>query len=164
MKPKQAIVIVGSMIILMMLASMLLPTNIAITRGIDIPAPPATVADYISDFSKWDLWYPPLNEGKARAELIREDKMKITGKDGKTLLLTREIAGEGRVVIGIESSGSDVTYDFILFPDDGNTRLVLNTLTELGKWPWQRAKGLFLEKVTGPQLEAMLQDLRAVGN
>lgn len=164
MKPKQTITIVGSMIILMMLAALFLPTNIMVTRGIDIAAPPASVADYISDFSKWDLWYPPLNEGKARAKLIGEDKMKITGNDGKTLLLTREIAGEGRVVIGIESSGSDVIYDFVLIPDGGNTRLVLNTLTELGKWPWQSAKGLFLEKVTGPQLEAMLQDLREVGN
>jgi hypothetical protein len=53
------------------------------------------------------------------------------------------------------------TYQFILLPNaEGQTRLVWNVNTELGWYPWRKLGGIFLDKVTGPQYEAALQNLK----
>ena len=60
-----------------------------------------------------------------------------------------------------EEKRNTKTYQFVLLPDaEGQTRLVWNVNTELGWYPWKRLGGIFLDKVSGPQYEAILQNLK----
>ena len=60
-----------------------------------------------------------------------------------------------------EEDGSTKKYEFILLHNGaGQTQLTWNVNIELGWYPWKKFGGIFLDKVTGPQYEAALQNLK----
>ena len=56
---------------------------------------------------------------------------------------------------------NNVTYQFILSPrKGGQTQLTWNVNTKFPWYPWKKIKGIFLDKVTGPEYQEILQNLK----
>ena len=70
----------------------------------------------------------------------------------------------GRENIDILLLGKDknnITWQFILSSNGpGQTHLTWNVNTTLPWYPWKKIAGIFLDKITGPQYQEVLQNLK----
>lgn len=163
---KKLIVIVGSLVLLLMAASLLLPSMVTVSRSENIAANNEKISMLLGNFSQWNSWYPPLSGHRLTLQDFSNDSSEVTlvHPDGRRLQMIRTTSDTNRVVIQFDA-GSDtkLTYDFLwrTIPP-GKIQLILSIHTQLGWYPWERAKGLFVEKIMGPQTDEMIRQIKAV--
>jgi len=161
--------IVSIIIILIIIfsASLLLPSKITISKGILINAPQTAINKEIQDFGNWKNWYPAFqNENVSVVKKSSKEGIinSVSLKDNKEKRLDLDLieSKSDTTVIAVESASSTkVNYQFILSANsNGQMLLIWNVNTFMGGYPWQRIKGIFLDKISGPQYEAALVNLK----
>ncbi|MDP4285129.1 MAG: hypothetical protein Q8891_11945 [Bacteroidota bacterium] len=121
----------------------------------------------IRDFNNWKNWYPAFqNENvgvihnPAKPGIINSVSLKY--ENGKQINLNLIESKTDTLVVAVESlSSTKVNYQFILtdFPN-GQTQLIWKVNASLGWYPWSKLKGIFLDKISGPQYEEALKNLK----
>lgn len=156
-----------SILLIISLAAMLLPSKVTVTKSVLINAPKDSVKAQIDDFKNWEKWYPVMQD---KSVLIVEDDKKDKGH--QTILLRdssgREIVmkmnkmnGDSLTVAFETISSSKINYEFLLIPhQSGGTQVTLNVNTQFKWYPWQKLKGIMMDKITGPQYELTLDNLK----
>jgi len=148
------------------LITVFLPSKITVSRWTLINANEKSVASQITSFKNWKNWYPAFRNNDISvyiSQLSPTPLVTLTNKkNGKNLSMSLLESSPENIKISVsEETGNKKTYQFILLPNvEGQTRLVWNVNTELGGYPWKKLGGIFLDKVSGPQYEAILQDLK----
>jgi hypothetical protein len=146
---------------------LLLPSKVTVAKSVEINASSVEVRKQISDFRQWKNWYPAFKEkdstGKQQA-VSKNNLGAATFTDIKgnriTLMLTDTTQTEIRIDLA-SSSSVKVDYLFILKPKtEHQTELIWNVNTYLGWSPWKRIEGIFLDKFSGAQYVAALNDLK----
>jgi hypothetical protein len=149
------------------LITVFLPSTVTVSKTVLIKANENEVAMQIEGFKNWKNWYPAfqnkniiVNESQKNdtsfATLTNENRKKIS-----LVLLKPGIPGIINILLS-EENKNNVTYQFILLPHGaGQTQLTWNVNTTLDWYPWKKLAGIFLDKITGPQYEEALQNLKA---
>ena len=156
---------IGFLFILGMLSvlSLLLPSKVSVTKSVGINAPIAEVYKYVNDFQKWPEWFLPMEEDSSVQITYGSDNSSVTLKDAKGIELVFEKLPSTADTINIalnSKSSSDVFYQFMLISQNAeNTQIVLNVNTYFKWYPWERIKGMFLDKMTGPMYQKSLLQL-----
>ena len=153
--------------IIIFLLSLLLPSKVTVTKSILVSAPLAKVSADIQNLDSWKHWYPAF-ENKQVNLVNNPSKTGIISSvsfdngNGKQLKLDLLESKQDTINIIIENqSSTKVGYQFILIPHTGGqTQIAWNVNTTLGWFPWEKAKGIFLDKMSGPQYEAALVNLK----
>jgi hypothetical protein len=153
--------------IIIFLLSLLLPSNVTITKSVDINASAAKVKDQIVDFEEWKNWYPAFKD--KNISLIKNPathhhlpSVTLEDKKGKSITLDIIDTSKQTIIINLQSSSStEVNYQFILIPKINNqTQLTWNVNIKLGWLPWKKMEGILLDKFSGSQYENALNELK----
>lgn len=148
------------------LITIFLPSKITITRWTVINANEKSVASQINSFKNWKNWYPAFQNNGIKiniSQLSLTPFVTLTNnKNGKNVSLSiLESLPENIKINVLEETGNTKTYEFVLLPNSiGQTQLTWNINIELGSYPWKKFGGIFLDKISGPQYEAVLQNLK----
>lgn len=159
---KKFIILLAGLLVLVLLFALLLPSKISIVKTTEINATKVEIISEINDFKNWPHWFPVLKGGLAAIEVLSPEKAVITRKDGgkMDLLMIARSPDSVRVQISARRS-SVVEFNFIVQPESsGLIRLNLIANTTFQWYPWEKAKGLFIDKISGPQYEEALDNLR----
>lgn len=158
---------VAVILILMLFAAFLLPSKVTISKSALISAPLSRVESELVDFDRWKNWFPPL-QGENVTMLSKPAKtgavksVSLTDGQGKKLDLDLLEFKQDTILVMLTSmSATKVNYQFILTNhNNAQTQLTWNVNTELGWYPWDKIRGIFLDKISGPQYEAALAHLK----
>lgn len=161
---KLIFVAIGFLLILTMLSllSLLLPSKISVTKSVGINAPISEVNTYVKDFKKWPEWFLPMEDSSLQITYDHNDSSVIL-KDtkGKEIIFEKLPSSTDTLNFALKSkSSADVFYQFILIPQNTeNTQIVFNINTYFKWYPWEKIKGMFLDKMTGPMYQKSLFQL-----
>ncbi|MEO8960448.1 MAG: hypothetical protein ABI325_01115 [Ginsengibacter sp.] len=149
------------------LVSLLLPSNVTITKSVLINAPIEKVKNQITHFDQWKNWYPAFKDDKITVMYDTIDSNSVTLKkdDGKSIHLIISQLKPDVINVDVQSSlsSASVNYEFILSQKANNEiQLTWYVNTQLGWYPWHRISGILLDKVSGGQYESALADLKNV--
>lgn len=159
---KRFIILMSALLIIMLLGASLLPSKISVAKTIEIHSSKEKVIAQVNDFNNWQNWFPVLKESLGTIEIISPEKAVITRKDGSkmNLLMMSKTPDSVKVQVSAKK-GSLVTFDFIaIAQSSGLTRLDLVANTHFKWYPWDRAKGIFIDKIAGPQYEEALNNIK----
>jgi hypothetical protein len=158
---------VGVLVILTLLglASLLLPSKITVAKSVLINAPKEVIRNELSDFNNWKEWYPAMQDSLAKISIQLDEQnssVLIIDKSGKKLQLIHEPSiGDTILVKIITSSQSTSDYQFLLMPHGPySTQVTLNVNTYFRGYPWEKIKGVFLDKISGQYYETVLEQLK----
>lgn len=148
------------------LITVFLPSKITVSKTVLIKANENEVSRYIANFKNWKNWYPAFQNKNITVNTFQEKDTSfaaITDEKQRKLLMVLLKSAPGNITILLsEENKNKVTYQFILSPHGtGQTQLTWNANTTLDWYPWKKIAGIFLDKITGPQYEEALQNLKA---
>lgn len=153
--------------IVIFLVSLLLPSKVTVTKSVEINATQEKVRDQVINFGNWKNWYPAFTDENIK--VIKNppsqnilNSVTLNDKQGKDITLDMVDSSRNIITINLQSSSSaKVYYQFFLIPKINNqTQLTWNINTDMGWYPWSKIRGIFLDKVSGPQYQAALDNLR----
>lgn len=147
------------------LITIFLPSKIRVSKWISINANEKAVAMQINDFNNWKNWYPAFQNKNVSINILQQNNTSVatlTNEKGKQLsLILLKSSPEDINILLSEEKENTKTYQFTLMPNSkGQTQITWNVNIELGWYPWKKFGGIFLDKVSGPQYEAILQNLK----
>jgi predicted PurR-regulated permease PerM len=166
---RYAIVFIFSIVIIILiaLAGLLLPSKVTITKSVLINAPSQKIKKQVNDFSNWKNWYPAFQDSTIIVTnniLKRNTLQSVSLKDnnGKQIDLDLVVSSDDTIEVAVGSpSSTKVFYQFLLIPHlSGKTQFTLNVNTYFKWYPWEKIKGIFLDKISGPQYESALNKLK----
>jgi hypothetical protein len=158
--------------IVIFLFSLLLPSKVTVSKSVLINSSKTQVHQQVGDFQNWKNWYPAFQSENINV-IINPPKpgiiKSVSLNDAKGKKLQFDLIKSRPDTLDIKLRNQSLTkieYQFILSShSDGQTQLTWNVNTTMKWYPWEKAKGIFLDKVSGPQYEAALLNLkRAVEN
>ncbi len=159
---KRFIVLVGILLLFLMGIAMLLPSKISVAKTIIINSPKNNIAIQVNDFKNWEHWFPVVKSKMATLKIQDGQTAIISRNSGKDMLVRFVSQNPDSVAFHISiPSGLSVNYTMTLqeLPDH-ETRVNMIVNTNLRWYPWERAKGVFMDKITGPQYEEALKNLK----
>ncbi|MEO5948528.1 MAG: SRPBCC family protein [Chitinophagaceae bacterium] len=139
--------------------SLFFPSNIRISKAIDINASKDTVLLQISNVENWKHWFPDADS----AELIVEDgKMKGISTINRQQLIIHEITDSTvRAVTKTPSlKDGESGWNFIRNYEPNTITVQWYMDFHLHWYPWEKFSSLLLEKRYGPLMEIGLGNLK----
>lgn len=160
---KLAVISVVGLFLLVTAFSLLLPSNVIISRAIDINAPIDSVYANVNDLSRWPAWMDnfdtstmslsPVHQGKGA--YIKMDKVKVLigNTENKKITATWQ-SGENRPLPG----------EFNFFANDSSGHLTVQwQFNQAVKWyPWEKFASIVSDKALGPYMEKSLDNLKLI--
>ena len=161
------LIFILAIFIIIFLISFLLPSKVTVAKSVEINASQESVREQIVDFKNWENWYPAFKD--ENITIIKNSSGKdnlasvtLKDKNGKMINLNLIDSTQNTIDIQIQSlSSTKVNYQFILTPKTNNQiQLTWNVNINLGWLPWKKIEGILMDKFSGPQYEAALDNLR----
>ena len=147
------------------LIAVFLPSSVFVSKTVIINANEDKVAVQVDDFKNWKNWYPVFqNKNSTVIVTQKNDTSYATFTNEKqiklSMVLFKSEPGNIHVLLS-EENKNRVTYQFILSPNGaGKTQITWLVNTTLNWYPWEKLAGIFLDKITGPQYDEALQNLK----
>ena len=147
------------------LITVFLPSHIIVSKWVTVNANENAVAVQVNNFNNWKNWYPAFQNKEVTVNISEQDNKAVatlTNKNQKKVILSLLKSSPENISVYVsEENGNSKTYQFVLSPNGaGQTQITWNVNMQLGWYPWRKFAGIFLDKVTGPQYEAALQNLK----
>jgi Polyketide cyclase / dehydrase and lipid transport. len=147
------------------LATIFLPSHIIVSKTVVMNVNEEKVAEQIQNFQNWKNWYPLFQDANINVSITRNMDTSfatLTNQNQKRLrLILLKSAKDFFTIFLNEKSKNNETYYFILKANGtGETQLTWNINMELGWYPWKKFAGILMDKIKGPQYEAILQNLK----
>lgn len=167
---KKAVIAVASLLLIMVLASFLLPQQQHVERSIDVSAPASKIFPYLINpklFNEWSPW----------AGIDPNMKTEYSGpKAGKGASMSwqssNQSVGSGRWTVSnfVDNKSVNIALDFgdqgtgtstfLLKPNGDKTTITWGFDTDVGMNPVMRWMGLLMDKLVGPAYEEGLSKLK----
>ena len=157
---KLLIISVAIFFLLITAISLLFPSDIRISKAINMAASPDSVINHISDPAKWRNWYPGLDSARFFYEsgvvrgFINNDSSRqfINIMEKKKDEVIAEIrSGEKKIISG---------WKTISYTHTDSTTLQWYMDFHLRWYPWEKFGSLLFEKSYGPGMEQGLDNIK----
>lgn len=149
------------------LLSLLLPSKVTVTKSVWMEAPANDIHLQISNLANWKNWYPPMQGDNVSIRMDSSGNNMVHSvflKDekGREVLLHLIKATPDTIVVRAEKhTSTKIVYQFVLHPQKKEKiQLTLNVNAHFQWYPWEKIKGIFFDKLSGPQYESVLQSLK----
>lgn len=155
---KRAAILALLLLLIFFLISLLLPRDVSVIRSVEFSGTASCPENMIRDFANWPQWFPAIKNGSASLHPISTARANLLLEDGTQSAI---VLHPDSLAFDV-SSGRQPRVVFSFFThvrQDGLKRLNLVVTTRLGWYPWERLKGIFIEKLAGPQYEAALENI-----
>lgn len=153
---KLAVLSVVFLFLLLWLMSLFIPSQIRISRAVNVNAPAGTVQPLLEDLRLWRGWNlmvqdSVLGEAKISEVEIMSERAEIKLVSSSPGLVTTNWKRDGRLVASnfqLINSGSDVTIVQWYFD------------IRLRWYPWEKFSSIVFDRQMGPAMERSLENLR----
>ena len=137
------------------LISLLLPSNIRVSRAIDIHTSKVQIIPFLQHMEQWDNWNEYVKQLPDSGKLVKNSmiispSLKITMKNVSDSLLQTEW----------EQGEKKFNSAYFLFESNGTTVVQWYFDFHLGWLPWQKISGIVYDKQIGPNMEISLAKLK----
>ena len=154
-----ASLVIFSLVILFLFA--LFPSDISVTRVVQINRPKTAVRKKIADLREWKSWnrflYDAFAQNLPNNVTGMEDSGHITRPSVSVELLK---AGPDTVITRWHHEKKSFDGDFIMTEMNGQVVLEWTLHFHLKWYPWDKLAGMFYDKQLGPAMEQSLMNLR----
>jgi Polyketide cyclase / dehydrase and lipid transport len=140
--------------------SLFIPSNIRISKAIDIAAPPGTVFRQVSEPVQWKNWFPGLESsrlfyqtGVVKGVIINDSSrqyIRIT-EQKKDEIVTELRSGSKKIISG---------WKLINYAQSNSTTLQWYMDFKLRWYPWEKFSSLLFEKSYGLRMEQGLNNIK----
>jgi hypothetical protein len=142
---------------ILFLISLLLPSNIRVSRAIDIHVSKTRIIPLLKDLQQWGNWNEYVKQmpdsGKSvNSSTIESPTLNIIMKNVSDSLLQSEW----------EQGGKKFNSAYFLFESNGTTVVQWYFDFHLGWLPWQKISGIVYDKQIGPNMEISLAKLKQI--
>ncbi|MEO6949930.1 MAG: SRPBCC family protein [Ginsengibacter sp.] len=150
--------------LVMAVIGLLLPSKVRVTKYILIKASKEKVISQVEHFTNWQNWYPPMEDKSVTMVETDENNGLLKDSSGREISLRMNKSGSDSINVIFESiSSSEIEYQFVFLPRNADsTQVTLNVNTTFKWYPWQKLKGIVIDKITGPIYEETLRNLKTV--
>jgi len=141
--------------VLFTLIGLLFPSHIRVANSIVVNKDRETVKRALQLNTGWSGWHPALQDG----QLLNADKGKaVIESGGRELYIYDRLTDSNSVSFLQESGGSVTETKIMLLPVNAasQTQVVWHETQKLKWYPWDRFKGLVLEKAKKNYLDTVL--------
>jgi hypothetical protein len=147
------------------LVTIFLPCKVTVSKTIFINAKDSAVRAQIADIKNWKNWYPAFqNKNMTIIQSIRNDTVfgELITENQNKLQVAIVIPQQGTINIYFpDIKKQKENFQFLVVAGStGKTNLTLNVNSDLGWYPWKKLVGIFLDKITGPEYEAALKNIK----
>ena len=137
--------------------SLLLPSEVIVSRPIDLKASPDSVQAYISNLENWDDW---IEHSDTARFVIDKKGNKVTFQNTHITILSSDpgkISTQWQVGDGTKMAG-----EFNFIKNAGNPVFTLQwQFTQKVKWyPWEKFASILSDKALGPYMQRSLTKLK----
>lgn len=152
-------------IFLLGILTILLPGEVTISRTDTINTKQEIVTNQLTDFKNWKNWFPLFQHKNIKIDISQNLDTSfaiLTNEKGENLsfILLPESKGIINVLVKQNKSSTE-NYQFIVSSNDlGYTQLTWNIHMHLGWNPWKRLSVFFVDKIRGPEYDAILNNLK----
>lgn len=165
---KIVLIVVASLLAIVLVTPLFLPSGFTVSRNIDISATPDAVFTYINDFKKWESWSPWYQKDSSlqftytgEASGVGAKVTWSSKKSGDGQMDITESEAPGKMVYNIRISGfTEFSGSFFIKETDGGVQVTwtdYGTVSYLGRW-----MAVAAEKFMAPDLEQGLSNLKKV--
>ncbi len=150
--------------VILFLLSLLFPSQVFVTRAININLPAGAVIKKIQDIDHWPGWNPMVSNDSGQS-------VQFTEENGKPVFVMKQPGSseEKRLLID-NKTASGVEYSFILSAHTEYGNIVVDSSTagcevrwtqwKKAKYPWQKFSFFFQDKIYAPMFEKGLEELK----
>lgn len=159
-------VFVGLFIVIT-LFSLLIPSQVVVTKGLAINSNPKKVFSEISDLQNWKHWLPVFKTDSvvlhfsAGNGLHSSCEWESSGKMNKFFI---DSLNADKIEVVLTRPGeNDVRNMIRIFPlaDSNSVQVEWRAVTKLKWYPWQKFQGLFIERMSGESYDEALKGLKS---
>lgn len=154
-----ASLLIFSLVILFLFA--LFPSDITVSRVVQINRPPSEVIRKINDLREWKNWNDFLLNayGNQRVSWAtgKEDSNQITRS---YVIVDLLISGPDTVTTRWKHEGKSFTGNFTMTEINGQTIVEWTLFFHIPWYPWDKMASMFYDKQLGPLMEKSLINLR----
>ncbi|ANH80145.1 hypothetical protein A8C56_03330 [Niabella ginsenosidivorans] len=142
--------------------TLLLPSNVKVSRAINLYAGSDAVLNNISDLSKWKNWYPGFDSLELTNTESRNGKMITAEVKGVRLRIITD--NDSLVTVEMKKGARPVYNNWRLIRYTASDSLTLQNYMDFHfKWyPWERFSGLLLDRSYGATMEQGLKNLKTL--
>lgn len=154
--------------IMITLVSLLIPSTVVVTKGVEVHADRKMVFNELTDLRNWKHWHPVFHADSSGLH-YSTDPMHINSycswnSSGRSNKLVITAITDDALTIVLQRQGEhEVINTITILPLAGsnNMQVEWRAVTHLKWYPWEKFYGIFIEKVTGQGYESALNGLKA---
>ncbi|GAB3019277.1 hypothetical protein GCM10027051_25430 [Niabella terrae] len=141
--------------------SLLIPSEVRISRAINLAPGSDTVLREVADLCRWSNWYPGLDT--LNLEAVSQQGSVVTSARAAGVTLRILQASDSLVKAELASPGKPVvaSWQLIHYPNTDTLTLQQYLDFDIGWYPWDKLSSMVLDKTYGPTMEKGLQNLKA---
>lgn len=132
----------------------LLPSEVRISRAIDIHAEPLSVRNYLSDMETWQEWneyVKSLSNKQVSSGEINSTELKVEMSEaGENTITTQWTQSSGKTFPGV----------FKIIPMDSVTTVQWYFDIRVKWYPWEKLGSIIYDKQIGPAMQTSLTNLK----
>ena len=147
--------------LIMTLLSLLIPSNIRISRTVIINDTTGKVINQVSNIKNWSNWHPMFTAQGVTVTNLSNGCDIIY--NNKTTHLVLESANSNSVKFSLKADGENDIVNEILampIPQQNAMQVEWSAYVKLHWYPWEKFYGIFVDKLSGPGYEAALNGLK----
>ncbi len=145
--------------------TILLPGEVTISRSVTINTKQEDLTKQVTDFKNWKNWFPLFQNKSIKIDIgqnLDTSFAFLTNEKGDNLSFILLPPSKGIInVLEKQNKRINENYQFIILSNDsGYTQLTWNIHMWLGWNPWKRLSVFFVDKIRGPEYDAILNNLK----
>lgn len=140
--------------------SIFIPSQIRVSRGINIGANNLRVMGYISNLSLWKHWYPGFNNMQLTNATIQNNKVVKAQANHIQIHITHATDSMVNAVLKKQSNTINISWQAAPHQSTDSLTLYANMDFRLRWYPWEKFSSLLLDKSYGDVLQQGLTNLK----
>ena len=158
---------ISGLFIMITVVSLLIPSQVLVSRGVEMNTTAEKVFFEISNLRNWRHWHPVFKNDSFRPTFSSDSsglnsfcQWEENGRKYKLIVIALR---EQEITLALQRPGeSDVNNTISLLPLAGGNRVQVEwkALTKLKWYPWEKFYGIFIEKFTGQGYDDALHELK----
>ena len=139
--------------------SLFFPSNVRISKAVDINASIDSVMIQVSNVENWKHWFPGVDSAEF---IIKEEKIIGLRTSNKQQLIIQEITDSTVIAVTKNPGFKDGESGWNFFPSSAPNTVTIQWYMDfhLRWYPWEKFSSLLLEKRYGPMMEQGLDQLK----
>ena len=140
----------------------LLPSDINISRAIDINAPADSVFSYVNNLDTWQKWYGNDDTSKMVLSAKKSGRGASLTINSTAITIEETVADKKIKVLWQTDKNTPLRGEFNFFPKESGSQTTLQwNFTQHIKWyPWEKFASILSNKAVGPFMEKSLEKLK----